>query len=203
MAQQHTRVKERAGIDFDDVVAQFNWAFHHAHNEWYDTRVRYDDIITHDLGTVYGASHEKMIERIRRFCDKRHDHIMPVARAVETLAKLADDYQLHIVTSRCETLRPQTEAWLHRHGVVGIEQLHFTNEMGFTDAPKRNKLEVCREIGARFLIDDAPTNALRVAGGGIPVILLDKTWNQDVRHPLVRRAFDWPDALELIKNLPK
>lgn len=64
---------------------------------------------------------------------------------------------------------------------------------------KRLKSEVCKEIGASVLIDDALKHAEEVASHGIPVLLPDKPWNRDYTPPGVVRVQSWNDIVSWIE----
>jgi hypothetical protein len=177
-------------VDFDDVVAAFNQAYIAHHNRQYGTPfVRYETVDTFDMAVLYGVDQQTIVDRVRKFCHDHHFEIWPWSGALEGLGELAERYELHIVTSRCESLHDVTAAWLLEHGLRDLfTELHFTNGFGtlYPDR-KRGKLEVCQEIGAVALIEDAPVNAQQVADGGVPVLMPNRPWNMGFHHPLVQR----------------
>jgi uncharacterized HAD superfamily protein len=188
-------------VDFDDVVAAFNQAYVAHHNQYYQTPyLTYDDIRTFDMTTLYGVDQKTIISRVRRFCHEYHGEIMPWSGAAEGLNELYRKYDLHILTSRCESLRDITEAWLVDHGLRDVfSELHFTNGFGslYPDRMRR-KLEVCLEMQAVAMIEDAPTNAQQVADGGVPVLMPDRPWNRGFEHPLVRRFYHMSEISSLV-----
>ena len=187
-------------VDFDDVIAAFNHSYIAHHNERYRTPyLTYEDIHTFDLMEVYGVDHDTIVDRIRNFCHTHHDEILPWPGVVEGLGQLFRTYDLHMLTSRCESLREITERWLVKNGLRDMfSELHFTNGFGSLYPDRtRGKLEVCLELQAVVLIDDAPLNAQQVADGGILVLMPDRPWNRGFVHPLVRRF----DAMSEITSL--
>ena len=76
---------------------------------------------------------------------------------------------------------------------------HFEN----VGIPRRCKSEVCKEIKADLVVEDAPHNAEVISQIGIPVILLTKPWNKNFdesKHPLVTRCEGWVQACHHITS---
>lgn len=96
-------------IDFDDVVGDFNNAFANFHNKNFGTKIKYQDIIIFDMWTVYGVDLKTILQRIELFCHNHHETIIPIEGAEDAIYSLNEKYELHIVTSRCESLKEITE----------------------------------------------------------------------------------------------
>lgn len=181
-------------VDFDDVVAHFNATFAIYHNQTYGSDVSYTDICSYDMCQVWSLDHDTLIARVRDFCHTYHDQITPTHGATTVLPRLAERYELHIVTSRCESLTTITKDWLAAYGLEVFTGHHFTNGYGSL-FPERtqSKLAVCREIGAQYLIEDALENARLVADGGIHVLVPNRPWNREsTRHArIIPDIRDW------------
>ena len=97
---------------------------------------------------------------------------------------MRDRARFVLVTSRCEDMAPKTLPWLERHAPGLFTESHFLNGMA-TNYPerRRKKSEVCAEIGAVAMFEDAPHHATEVANGlNIPVYLPHRPWNARVRQ---------------------
>lgn len=83
--------------------------------------------------------------------------------------------QVHIVTTRLERLRGETEAILDQWGVLGrLAGVHFTN-----GEPKRRMLEV---LGSGLHFDDDPDELSNLPPGCKGVLApLHPSWNPDSR----------------------
>jgi len=194
-------VRKVIAVDFDDVIAAFNQAYVKFHNRQYGSPVlSYADICTFDMAKLYGVSDQVIVERVRKFCHEYHHEILPCEGLKYCMVQLAQQYSLHIVTSRCVSLTETTEEWLVTHGLRKyFAQLHFTNGFGsLYQSLKRSKLEVCREINAVALIEDAPSNAQSVADGGIIVLMPIRPWNRTFEHPQVRRFGDMSEVTSVL-----
>jgi uncharacterized HAD superfamily protein len=119
------------------------------------------------------------------------------------LQRLAKKFDLVVVTSRREMLKPETDAWMERHFPGIFKELHYAGMWDdATDIPKalaHTKAELCREIGADYLIDDQPKHCIGAAEAGLRCILFgDYRWNKgDQKLPQgITRARHWDDVAE-------
>lgn len=136
------------------------------------------------------------------------EQIDPLPGAYEALLQLKQRYNLHIITSRQHKLEDITKKWIHTHFPDIFSELHFGNHYA-TEGKKRSKPEMCREIGAKLLIDDSLVYATQCVQAGIPVVLFGNyAWNQtnsmlqsDYHHSATACPFNQLDGLE-IKHYP-
>lgn len=171
----HTR--PRIGIDFDDVIADFNGWFVQYMNKQLGTSHQYNDITRFELDQVYGLPAPQVLQHIERFCHDHHWHgrMRPFPNTGATLRSLATQYELVIVTSRCESLVSITSEWLYAWGLPQLSAVHCTNGSSTRFAKRRRqKSAVCRELEVSVFIDDALHNATDVAAAGIPVLLKNR-----------------------------
>ena len=112
------------------------------------------------------------------FASTHFINIKPIPHAFETLLKLKDDYDLHIVTSRQFAIQDATLEWIELHYPGLFSAVHFGNHYS-KDGKMRSKPEMCRDIGAVLLIDDSLQYAMHCYKADIPVLLFgDYAWNQ-------------------------
>ena len=150
-------------------------------------------IYAFDMCRVQDVDQETLMERVRTFCHGHHDRITPIENVCDVLPELAERYELHLVTSRCESLRDMSLEWLATYGLDVFSEHHFTNGFGsLYPERKQTKLEVCQAIEVAYLIEDAPKNAWEVADGGVPVLLPNRPWNHKMdEHRNIARVQDW------------
>ncbi|MCD5381677.1 MAG: hypothetical protein LR008_03850 [Candidatus Pacebacteria bacterium] len=199
-------IKRIVAVDFDDVVAGFNLAFATFHNDKFGTSVEYDDITTYVMTDVYKTDMETLLGRIHMFCHGHHHEIKPIYDAYLEFLILNEYFDLQIITSRCESLSKITEAWLSVHMPEIFTYIHFTNGFG-TKHPDRKRLksDVCKEIGAVAMIDDALMHTEEVAAEcSIPVLMPNRPWNQGDIHPDIIRKETLCEIVEwLTTKLPR
>ena len=185
------------GVDFDDVVANFNDALRVYHNARYGTAYEYGDINTFYLEVLWCCSKEEMMQRVDEFYhSQEHTGMLPVEGAIAALTELSKHYSLVMITSRPDHIREYTLKWIAEHIPHVFSDTHFLGHYVAGDHVHKSKGDVCKEIAARVLIDDALHNAASVSTQGIPALLLDAPWNQGPLPKLVTRVMSWDEILE-------
>lgn len=173
------------------------------HNQKYGTTLTYDQLTRYDDWEIlYGNNKSTMTERAKEFyVSLEHGLASPVAGALEAITDLSKDYSLHIVTSRPNHVKEVTMSWILKHLPDTFTGFHFTNIYAAGGGSRvRSKAEVCREIGAGLLIDDALRHARDVAEAGIVAIIPDRPWNQEETPNGTHRMHSWPEITTWIKN---
>lgn len=149
----------------------------------------------------------EMLDNVKDFIQTQHHALPPYPGVRPAMQLLCSQFSQQLVTSRSEDIRDLTVGALKRHGFDQLEAYHFTN--GFTAAGaanKRTKSEVCYEIGAVALAEDAPVHALEVARNGIQVFLPDRPWNQldrnpELDHPRITRFHNYKSLPALVHEV--
>jgi uncharacterized HAD superfamily protein len=185
------------GVDFDDVVYDFNGGYITWHNHLYGTRVSYEDLSSHDMAAVWQAPIAEVWERVDRFHREVDEYSVPLLPDTKgALEELAGEYRLEVVTARSMAIKEKTLACIKALDIDIFDAVHFTNE--YDPDPvyaTRSKLEICQEIGAVGMIEDAPRNAAALAPH-LPVYLPDRPWNRAEEIPNVQRVYSWEEILE-------
>lgn len=188
--------RPKIGIDFDDVLFDFNRNYVDHHNRLYGTDMTRDRITNYMMEEVWNMPIEDIFPRIQNFyTSSDHDTTLPLQGAQEALRKLAEHYHIAIITSRPDSVKDKTRAWLDMHFSDLVDEIHFTNQFMGT-GPKRTKADVCKELGIEIFIEDAPTYANNISKAGIPVLLLDAPWNQQVSGDLITRVYSWDEITQ-------
>lgn len=190
-------------VDFDDVVNNFNRAFLLYNQFTHGATVRYEDLHSYEYCVSYGISEAEAHERIWHFCHKLHDQVKPIMSVVGALRLLKEWYDIHMVTSRCESIADITHKWIERRTPNVFTDTHFTN--GFTTKHperRRSKVEVCRQIGAVAHVDDSLSHVGDIAAQlGIPVFMPSRPWNKHETPAGVTRVRSFDEALEHLSKL--
>ncbi|MBU0466691.1 MAG: hypothetical protein KKF39_03365, partial [Nanoarchaeota archaeon] len=117
--------------------------------------------------------------------------ILPVEGSQSGVLKLAQRSDLVSVTSRSVEIGRETKAWVERYFPSMFLGVCFTNAFSL-EGERRKKVDVCRELGVKIIIEDSPTIARACYGAGMGVVLLDAPWNRQVDLPEgVVRVNDW------------
>jgi len=190
-------------VDFDDVVNNFNHAFLQYNQSAHDAKLRYCDLHSYDYCVAYGISEADAHARIWHFCHELHDQVLPIKKAIRALWVLQRHYDIHMVTGRCESIAMVTHKWLESHASKIFVDTHFTNSFA-TKHPerRRSKVEVCREIGAVALVDDALSHVGDVAEQlRIPVYMPTQPWNKHETPAGVIRISNFGEVVEPLIRL--
>ena len=185
-------------VDIDDVLSASAAGFVAYTNTKWGTNLGIDDydedwvkLWEVDHATGKARAHEYynagVVSRYENF-----DEALPV------LTKLSKDYGLVIATSRVIHVKEDTLEWLDRHynGVFSAVHLAGIYDDLHEDAILRTKADLCKSIGAQYLIDDQPKHCIAVAEIGIKGLLFgDYSWNRQVTlKPGMARVRSWQEV---------
>ena len=96
-----------------------------------------------------------------------------MAGAVDAIARLRNDHDLIIVTSRQLVIKEATLSWLHHNFPENtFESINFGNAFALS-GEQRTKAEICLEHNCDILIDDNPKYVKECADVGIETLLYD------------------------------
>lgn len=85
--------------------------------------------------------------------------------------------------------------WCEKYG-FSFSSITFCSEK---NGPE-DKYNACKRLNVDVMIDDRPEIVLYLAERGIPVLMMDAPYNQEVKHENVTRVYGWKDVYERIKS---
>lgn len=136
-------------------------------------------------------SSSEIIEFWRKYDPELHEqHAEPYAKDV---LKVFSKYgtEIYIVTARGYCSADITEKWLNREDVT-YDYLYFNSG---------NKVDVCKWKNIKYMIEDNSDNALALANENIIVFLVDRPYNENVKHDNIIRCYSWLDIFEKINKI--
>ncbi|CAM9402122.1 unnamed protein product, partial [Sphacelaria rigidula] len=171
-------------VDVDEVLGHFVSQLCKFHNESYGTELSPDAFTSYQFHEVWGGTREEADRKVSQFFASPHflegeqGHGIPAVKgAVEVLRKHAENFELHVVTSRQNILREMTEVWVAKHYPEIFTKLHFGNHYSH-EGESRSKPDLCRDIDAVMIIDDNVRYAKQCADAGIRTCLFGEDfWN--------------------------
>lgn len=191
----------KIGVDMDEVLCELFLSLTDRFNTINGTFHNVRDIQHYDLEKLYGCTKEELGGLLREFfISKDHTTMVPIVGALEGIEKIKD-FDLIIISARPEHTRNKTEEWLHKHFPNIFSDIHLIGDPSGLGGMALSKGEFAKELGIQVFIEDSLTNAKNIASYGIPVLLLDRTWNQGELPPLVTRAFSWEEAVSFIQKM--
>ena len=197
-----TGTKRIIAVDLDDVLGDENGAVREFHNAVFGTTYTIDDYYKTEAPywTFWDAVWQVDAGEAARRIDLYKEHKLTVdlqliPGAVESLSILRKKFELVIVTARGERFVDYTHRWLEKHFPDVFRNVHFVPLWQSDD--EATKALICREIGATYLIDDAPEHCRLAAEVGIEALLFgDYGWNRWEELPnTVTRVKNWTEVL--------
>lgn len=193
-------------FDCDDVIVPTGSLLIAHYNKLHGTTVKPEDFYSKDYEHVWRAEPQVAIRDLFAYLlTDDYINLPPMAGAAETLRHLAETYTLYIVTGRPDATGGATNAWVDKHLPGVFEKIVFTNFFKLNDSRGvlRTKADVCKELGASYLVDDHVHHIRNVADHGITGLLFgDLPWEQPDRlPPKAVKIRDWPALKNYFDNL--
>lgn len=200
--------KPTIAIDIDDVLAQGTESLRLEVNKRLGVHLlpehyRIPGDYWHYYETVWkvnGLSELITMEELNPQMVEDQSHVPPFKQARAVLNKLTKNYRLIVVTARKLEWEPATQRWLAMHFPNVFDGLYFA---GHYEESHQTKGELCRELGAQWLIDDNVGHAETALEQGIKVVLFgDYGWHKNKEiHKDIVRCKDWPAVLEYFDGI--
>ena len=199
--------RQKIAVDIDDVLADSTDALRILVNEstsvqleQHHYRVPGEYWSYYDrIWAEHGIADEVELSELERGMVEDQSHIRPIYGAQEAIKSLSMDYDIAFLSSRSDELEVATIAWLMDHFEFGVshEELYLIGNHKTTANPV-SKGEKCREIGARWLIDDNPQHCLSAIEHGTDAILFGSYgWHIEVPDHLVKLT-SWSGITEFL-----
>lgn len=192
----------KIGIDIDNVIAESYPAYIARFNQTFGTKIRYEEIEEfYYFDKLSGIDQEKVEIFIDRLLidEDFQLNISPVEGVKKIIAKWVDGGDsIHYITARPKTIRQITKNWLIKHGlyVDGVTLDLFEGERHTKDPIYKKRL--VKNKGIDIFIEDIKEIAETM---DIPVLLLDRPWNQGKLPENVKRVKDWKEIDKIVSKL--
>jgi uncharacterized HAD superfamily protein len=189
----------RIGIDFDDVLFQFNRGFLPWYNKNFGTSVNIEDINSFDMWNVLGCTREEGIERVNTFyATIEHSKLRPFPNGIDSIKKLKmAGKELYVISARNENIREYTERLLdENYGLGNFKEVILTNGFG-SSVETKTKASICLDKKITVMIDDNVQILSQCREAGIETVLRNRPWNKQFYFP--NRAGNWREILGYIE----
>jgi 5'(3')-deoxyribonucleotidase len=191
--------RQSIAIDIDDVVVAHVDAFIEFSNKNYGTNYTIEDYVD-TWAILWGIDDDTEIKRRQKkfHTPKSVMNYKFIEGAKDTIQRLAKEYDLYIVTARPEHIVDITNEWVEEHFCDVFKAVHFVPIWALNN--KVTKGDICKQIGANYLIDDAIKHCNIAAESGVRSILFgDYAWNRDeLLTDGVIRCKDWKEVAKLL-----
>ena len=179
----------RIGVDIDETLTSHYQAICWFHHSQGGKLINPEQITENRLEKLWGLSPEEVVEVYNAF--RSHGGLRNLEPDPVAQVALQQLHPLVVITARGAASEPDTLSWLLEHFGDIFEAIHFTSH--------QSKLATARQERLAVMIEDSVEPALEMAEAGIPVVLLDRVWNQDLEHSLIARARNWDQVQELVR----
>lgn len=182
-------------VDIDDVLALSIGDFLNFSNKQWGTELKITDY-DENLPKMWQISLAETSQRIDElFASGLQVEYKPVPGSGEVLKGLSKKYKLVAATSRPKQIRQDTTDWIDVHFKDVFTEVSFAGmwDEVTSKTATATKQQLCRQIGADYLIDDQPKHCLALVGADIqPILFGDYPWNQLGNLPKsIEVAKDW------------
>jgi 5'(3')-deoxyribonucleotidase len=187
--------KQSIAVDLDDVLACTAEALIAFSNAQYGTNFSIADY-DEEWARLWNIGQAEVEKRSLEFHIPQNVLAFKVKTAAKpAIRKLSQKYELYIVTARSRRLINITKQWVEQHFGACFSDMHFVPIWEMSN--QVTKSDICKQIGATYLIDDLPEHCNIAAANGITSILFgDYSWNHNRQVvPNVIRCADWSAVL--------
>ncbi|MGI9028090.1 MAG: 5' nucleotidase, NT5C type [Candidatus Saccharimonadales bacterium] len=187
--------QQTIGVDIDDVLAAHLPAFVKYSNDTYNTGLTAETYEEY-WPNLWNISMDETLKRAREFHELTVASYERIADADSVLANLSKKYRLVIVTARPKYNIEATHEWIGQHFKDVFDDIHFVPI--WEPDNKVTKADICKQIGADYLIDDIPRHCNFAAEAGVAALLFGGyTWSRDhLVHDDVVRVNNWHEVGE-------
>ncbi len=191
------KLNRKYGVDLDGVCYNFVGPF----SSWLkeNLRISYSDneiVDYHWYNCIPGLSEQDFWNEFHRWGKAgsyRDLDLLPGARD-GVLWLMDNGVDVYFITARPEYAKEQTIESLEKHFPLNRDKLIFADG-------SKGKVKEVNELGIDVIIEDAPHNAnLIVEKTPAGVYLVDTSYNQDIRHPRIKRVSHWDEIVSMEKK---
>ncbi|SHN49406.1 5' nucleotidase, NT5C type [Desulfitobacterium chlororespirans] len=178
----------RIGVDIDGVVSDSYKAWLRKLNRHFGTNIL--ELKNYDMHLDFGVSWEEMGKYFEDNVATLFDIPDPVAGAKEGIERLLrQGHEVVYVTARSLDEEVHTLRWMKKHKIPH-EQILFTSFQSKVDYVLQWQLEI--------FLEDFLGNAQAISEAGVPVLLLDASYNQGELSSGIIRCQDWREIVREI-----
>jgi len=191
-------------IDIDDVIADSTNAYRLKINEAVGVSLSAEHYaVSGEYWGYYkmvwerhGIKERVPVKELEAAMHHDQSHIPLIEGARAALNKLSAKYDLVIITARDPAWQKATEKWVRDTLGDKFINVHFAGNKH--DHKSLTKGQLCREVGARWLIDDNPGHCQSALDEGINTILFGSYgWHVEVPEAAIR-CKGWAEVLEYL-----
>jgi len=177
--------KKVIAIDIDEVLADwYHFALPKLNNILNTSKsIEGVKFVPFKLEKFFGKSHKEMERALKKmYREAPITEMPPVKGSQKAINKLSKKFKLIAVTARPKRFWKETRFWVHKHFNSKIE-VYFGTGAGNPSGGENhinNKLEICRNKKALYIIEDNPSEILVFIDTEIMPICFAWPWNKQI-----------------------
>lgn len=189
-------------VDIDDTISQSLEAFRVRANTFLGADLQPED---YTIAGEYWNYYEKVWDQhglagkvtVEEVYEDLHtdQSVIPLLPGAEfALDELMKRFEVVLLTARDSRWEEATRAWLVEQFGQEAPEVYFSR--GHLDSSSKNKGQICKDMGAKWLIDDNVQHCITARDEGVTAILYgDYGWQTSVPADLVA-CKSWQEVLE-------
>lgn len=177
---------KRIGIDIDGVIADSQPVIISKLNQHFGKNYTLEDFINFRPRKMFGINRKQVNDFIMSRELEIIEEAVPYPGSVKALGKLDGCLEIHLISARSPRYAAQTEAWLKKYRIP---------YRGLRLLGQHDKRSSCLDLCVDLFIEDNKKNAVQVSSCGIPVLLMDATYNRGKLPEMVTRVFGWDQII--------
>lgn len=194
------------GIDIDDVLAQTaRLALEEMKKLWFHS-LDFHGLTEFDHSKIPGFPLDK--DRLKQHYKNillhsdSLENLQPLDGAQQGVEFLKERFRLIAITGRSSEVQQRTHEWIEKYFPNMFSDVFFlgTIEHGYEQVDKGLKLQ---QLGAVWMIEDAPLYAQTIIRENINCILMERPWNTSfhTNHPNLHRITHWWEIVPTIATV--
>ncbi len=182
---------KKIGVDIDGVIADSQPVIIEKLNQLFEKNYSLKDFMDFNPQKMFGIDRKQLDEVIMQKELEIIEEAVPLPGSVEILSNIFNTCQIQIVSARTTAYIGQTRDWLDKYKIP----YHGLQLLG-----QHDKRSCCQDLCVDLFIEDSKKNADQISSCGIPVLLMDATYNQGLLPQMVTRVYNWNEIRDYISN---
>lgn len=195
-------MRKTIAVDIDDTIAESLEAFRKKANEHAGSSLGVED---YKIEADYWGYYEKVWEQhgiadlvnaTKVYEDLHTDQsLVPLLPGAQfAVSELMKKYKIILITARDPKWEDATKSWLQDQFGDRAPELYFSQ--AHRDTASKTKGQICKDVGAEWLIDDNVEHCLGAVQEGVtPLLFGSYGWQYKAPNHLTR-CHDWQAVLE-------
>ncbi|AHF05960.1 5' nucleotidase, NT5C type [Desulfitobacterium metallireducens] len=181
----------RIGVDIDGVTSDSYTVWLRELNQYFNKNISI--LEDYDIHLVYDVSWDEMNDFFKQ--NMEHLFMLPqpmkgAKQGIESL--IAQGHEIIYVTARSADEEEVTLRWMDKY------KIPYDNVV-FSDF--KSKVDLARQWQLELFIEDYMKNAEAISESGIPVLLLNASYNQGEMTKGIKRCRDWMEIVNVLNRI--